>query len=211
MANFILEHKKKILPFLPAIGFACLFFLFSSNVILGKFAKTDLFISTNIQSLYSAFLTNTLLGLTYLMNLLPVIIFSSILGLYFLAMKKFSNFFVMIFTLGGGALSMKISKELTGIVRPESLLVYINENSYPSGHATIATIFFALLIYFFKDKIRNRIFRILFILLNIFLILIICFSRIYLNAHWFSDVVAGIILGLFWLSLVKGVERRLRG
>jgi undecaprenyl-diphosphatase len=32
--------------------------------------------------------------------------------------------------------------------------------------------------------------------------LLISFSRVYLNVHYLSDVIAGIGLGLFWVSLV---------
>jgi undecaprenyl-diphosphatase len=33
------------------------------------------------------------------------------------------------------------------------------------------------------------------------IISIISFDRIYLNVHWFSDVLGGYLLGTFWLAL----------
>jgi membrane-associated phospholipid phosphatase len=34
------------------------------------------------------------------------------------------------------------------------------------------------------------------------LFILIGFSRVYLNVHWFSDVIAGFALGLFWLTFL---------
>ena len=61
------------------------------------------------------------------------------------------------------------------------------------------------MIYFFKNDIKNIMLRKLFIAVNVMLILLIGFSRVYLGVHWLSDVVAGFCLGLFLvLFLILG-------
>src|SRR3989338_2551285 len=65
-----------------------------------------------------------------------------------------------------------------------------------------AVVFFSLLIYLFGKNIKNTFIRWSFIAGNIFLILLIGYTRIYLNAHWFTDVIAGFALGLLWFSFV---------
>jgi len=44
-------------------------------------------------------------------------------------------------------------------------------------------------------------------LASITTISIVAFDRIYLNVHWFSDVIGGFLLGLFWLAFTLWVFR----
>lgn len=74
--------------------------------------------------------------------------------------------------------------------------------SFPSGHATASIFIYGFIIYYFsknyltgsKKKIVNA--------LLVLLIVLIGFSRLYLNAHFFWDVVGGYLLGAAFLTLL---------
>src|SRR3989339_573754 len=68
-------------------------------------------------------------------------------------------------------------------------------------------IFISLVLFIFAEKIKNQWLRNLFIAGDIFLIILVGFSRIYLKVHWFSDALAGFALGLFWLTFLILVFR----
>lgn len=108
------------------------------------------------------------------------------------------QFFV---TLGVGYLTVYIMKILIAKPRPIEALVQVNGYSFPSGHATIATLFCALLIFAYKDHIKNLYLRLVFILTLIMLALLVSFSRVYLSVHYLSDVIIGIVLGLLISSM----------
>jgi membrane-associated phospholipid phosphatase len=113
---------------------------------------------------------------------------------------------------GGGALNM-LSKSFFERARPgedlRSPLVHERNHSYPSGHAMGSTIGYGMLGYALVTRQKRRERKFATILILGVVIAGIGLSRIYLRAHWFSDVVAGWSIGLAWLCFCLGwVERR---
>ena len=84
--------------------------------------------------------------------------------------------------------------------------------SFPSGHALISVVFYGLFIHMIWHEVKNKWLRIALITLLGTLILLIAFSRIYLNVHYASDVIAGIAVGFIWLVLslrvIHSIEKR---
>lgn len=97
-------------------------------------------------------------------------------------------------------ISLTVLKNLFQISRPVSDIYAVEGWSFPSGHATVATSFFFLLAYIFFSKIKTIRNKTILILGSIFGALLICFSRLYLGAHWTLDVLAGVALGLLSVS-----------
>lgn len=76
--------------------------------------------------------------------------------------------------------------------------------SFPSGHAMGSTIGFGLLGYTLFQMVKSRPKRWLIGIGLALLVLGVGFSRVYLRAHWFSDVVAGFLVGIAWLGISLG-------
>jgi membrane-associated phospholipid phosphatase len=72
--------------------------------------------------------------------------------------------------------------------------------SYPSGHAMGSTIGYGMLAYLLARRARPRC-CVAVVLFLAALVGAIGLSRIYLRAHWFSDVIGGVLVGLSWLCL----------
>jgi undecaprenyl-diphosphatase len=76
--------------------------------------------------------------------------------------------------------------------RPPDPLVAVDGYSFPSGHAVAAAATaVALVLVLMASGPRRRKWEVIAVLFAF----VMAFSRVYLNAHWLSDVVAGVVLG----------------
>lgn len=131
---------------------------------------------------------------------LYIIIFSLLISviIFFLGKRKQAIFFALTILVSGAILY--VLKEIIQRARPENSLISESWNSFPSGHALISLVLAGFIIYYLASKIKSNNKKLIANIFLVILTLIIGFSRIYLNVHWFSDVLASWLLGLFILS-----------
>jgi membrane-associated phospholipid phosphatase len=88
---------------------------------------------------------------------------------------------------------------------------YIIEKSYsfPSGHASGSMVFYGMLAYVLLVLTPSRFHRPI-VIVAVTMITLIGISRILLQVHYFSDVMAGYATGLAWLTLCVGSAEYIR-
>jgi undecaprenyl-diphosphatase len=103
----------------------------------------------------------------------------------------------------GGLLLEIVLKIVYHRARPSLWPALVTERTYsfPSGHATMATLFYGGVAAVVLHLSRRPLVRGVTLALATALILLVAYSRVYLGAHWATDVVAGILLGLFWVVI----------
>ena len=97
------------------------------------------------------------------------------------------------FTLLGSALANGALKDLFARQRPDVLLEPLHGFSFPSGHSSAAFAFFLVLGVLAGRDQPVRL-RLAWLLLAGLPALAIALSRVYLGAHWPSDIIAGALL-----------------
>jgi undecaprenyl-diphosphatase len=202
---------SKTLVLVNAISLLVFIFLtigiFYSSFLVGL----DSSISTFMSSIENDFLTSFLIAVSFIFDIKSVFIISFILSVYLWIKysKKEAIFFIGV--VGLSEIIVYILKELISRARPLNSLVTETSFAFPSGHAATAVVFFGALIYLISIKNRSKNLKLITIIISSILILLICFARLYLNVHWFSDVLGGTAIGIFILTgciLLKGIFNR---
>lgn len=162
----------------------------------------DLWLAQHITSIWQPGLNKLMIFITTAFSPEVLLAIAALAAIYYFIKKcRYRAALVFLSSAGGVALGA-LTKHLVARPRPAGGLIAETGFSFPSGHAVTAMIFFYLMILLFGEKIKNIWLKNLFVALNIALILIAGFSRLYLRVHYFSDVLAGFALGMFWLTLL---------
>jgi undecaprenyl-diphosphatase len=108
---------------------------------------------------------------------------------------------LLITAMVGDAVLVSAGKTLVVSARPLNEILFQSSNSFPSGHVTGSVIFFGVLTYFAWTRWNSTKVKAATGALYVIAVGVVGFDRIYLNVHWFSDVVGAVFLGAFWLTL----------
>ena len=111
----------------------------------------------------------------------------------------------LILASGGGGIVIRSLKALFSRERPLDKLVPAEGYSFPSGHAFASTVFYAMAVYLVWRLTENAAARAAAAVLGPLLFLVVGLSRVYLNVHYLTDVVAGWLGGIAWVTLVLAV------
>ncbi|TAK09154.1 phosphatase PAP2 family protein [bacterium] len=125
----------------------------------------------------------------------------SLILIYLLRKGRRWDLFTIFLAVGMGEALLWLIKLLFHRARPVPQRVAAFGYSFPSGHAFFAMIVYGFLIYVTWKWMEGEILRWTLFSLSILFILLIGVSRIYLNAHWLTDVLGGYTAGLAWLLL----------
>ena len=95
--------------------------------------------------------------------------------------------------------------------RPPADLVHILNPttgfSYPSGHAVFFTWMSFMLAFSLAPRVNPRLRPVLWIAAGVVIVLT-CIARVWAGAHWPSDVIGGVLLGLGWSAFVLWLPER---
>lgn len=191
-----------------SIGFVALTIL----VTLYPTSFIDLEFSEEVQEHQNKFLDTAmyLISVPGYMPESPIMIVCTSLVLFLFRYKK-AAVFVMLTMLAG--LVSTVVKALVNRPRPSDDVVRIvlktTQQSFPSGHVLFYVVFFGfLVVLMYQLEDIPKLLRWFVIAFSLFMIFAIPFSRIYLGAHWFTDVMGGFLLGVLCLYLLSWLYLR---
>jgi len=131
-----------------------------------------------------------------------------------LALRRHRRAAVLVLVaVAGDQIIVSALKAIIQRPRPDQALAILPAagSSFPSGHTLICVVFYGLLAALVVRGVASLAPKVMIALAVAFWTLIVATSRIYLGAHWPTDVFGSMLLGSAWIILLMMIEARLSG
>lgn len=213
------EHSRTIEQVKPWLWVALLlsaivFIVLTWNVIAnGPLLRWDQPLAESLHqyALNSSELEHSLMVFSFYLGRELVAVITAVAVIVFWRKKDWQKLALMLIGVGGGSLIWVGFSFLFGRQRPQfdnPVWHPLPWGGFPSGHALVAVATFSLLAYFLWQRTLSPWKRVLIITVAVIITLLIGYSRLYLGAHYISDIVAGYAFGIFWTALVFLLVKR---
>jgi undecaprenyl-diphosphatase len=174
----------------------------ASEVLEQDTQSLDFAVLTYLQGFSSPPLTLIAVGLSAMGSQVVLAIGVALLCL-FLYQRRWGAALSLVLVTVGAQLLNDVLKDAFHRARPTPVtgLIDAQQFSFPSGHAMVAAAFYLYLAYLTWRLVRGR-WRGLLVAGLVLLVLLIGLARLYLEAHYLSDVIAGFLAGVLWTEAV---------
>jgi undecaprenyl-diphosphatase len=134
-----------------------------------------------------------------------------LLSLYFIFFKRnnIRSFNIAAIGLSSGLLLYLIKNIFQRDRPPNPLIANVSGFSFPSGHSFSSFTFVGIIIYLLWQSKFATVLKYAGTIVLLFFAAIIAFSRVYLQVHYASDVIAGFCLSFVWLALCIFILKRI--
>ncbi|MEO5672485.1 MAG: HAD-IC family P-type ATPase [Ramlibacter sp.] len=188
-----------LLAALVILGSAWLFLGVLEDVVShDPLVEVDVTVHDILQKLRTPLMDSVMVAVTEVGDvqvLLPVILATLA---WFIWHRLWQTSLYWLAAIGLAEILVKILKFALHRPRPSVLYDGVERFSFPGSHATMSVVVYGFLAFLICRKQSAGV-RISIAMSTALVIALIAFSRLYLGAHWASDVIAGMSLGLAWI------------
>jgi len=187
------------------VGALLLVIALSCGAAIQDYFLGDIYLARAVQEIKIVLWQDTMEVVSLAGTVRPMLVMTFALFCWFLLKRQKAEYMVM----GGALLGLAVNPMLKLLVdrpRPSEDLVAIWTDTsgmgFPSGHAATAMILFGLLCYLAPLLAPWKTATLIVRVFSLTMIGLIGVSRVYLGAHWPSDVLGGFLVGGIILSLL---------
>ncbi len=199
------QKETKILAALALllVAAAWTFFGILEDIISGDpLVRTDAAVYRILQDLRTPLGDSLMVGFTELGDTAVVIAIAVLVFLWLAWKRAWRTAAYWVAAIGGAsAINTGIKVALHRARPTENLYSGWSDFSFPSGHSTENAVLYGFLAFLIARRV-GQVWGLPVALAAAVLVALIAFSRLYLGAHWFSDVVGGLTFATAWLALL---------
>ena len=213
------SHSRILIVFLILSALTLAFLLFASEVMEGETLEFDSWLLLALRSpvdlttpIGPVWLQLAMRDVTALGGYTIITIFTVGAAGYLLVVRKAFSAAILSASVISGVIVSTLLKDSYLRPRPDlvPLLTQVQTTSFPSGHATNAAVTYLTLGILLAGAEATRAARVYLMTAAIFLTMVVGISRVYLGAHWPSDILAGWCVGGIWAVLCSSVSNAIR-
>jgi membrane-associated phospholipid phosphatase len=198
--------------FAPVLACLLVLALFAQQVLMqGPMTRVDEAVTLFFAANRHGWLTQTMLWIADAHETVKLLAFTVLIAMWRFWRRDLAALRLLAVVPAGMLLNVGL-KNLVQRPRPvlPEPLVHLVTFSYPSGHAVASTVFYGALVALVFTHVRSRALRLLAAVGGAVMVVLVCFSRVYLGAHYLSDVIAGVAVGAACLVLFLAWQARRR-
>lgn len=196
-----------------AIAGATFFALAWNVATLDPIVEIDVRVANWLHRHQTHALTSAMLVVTNANSTVAISVWSLLFGLVLGRLREWYWMLTLALSVAGGLGLNVLLKYAYARARPtfDDPIVTLSTFSFPSGHTAGATVFYGVLAAFLVSRFYNPRARAAFVAGAVCAIIVVAFSRMYLGAHYLSDVLAAACSSTAWLVLcLSGVHALVR-
>ena len=148
-------------------------------------------------------LTQVMLAISTLHNMLSMSILTILLAIFLKWRRERDWLIGLVLVVPGGMVLNTLFKFVFARARPHFIdpIVTLTSYSFPSGHVAGSTLFYGFVAALLISRTHSLARQIAAVIGALLMITLVAASRMYLGAHFFSDVLAAFFESLAWLGL----------
>ena len=169
----------------------------------GSLVALDTRVSGWLQEHGHPALIGFLLAVTHLNSTAAIGVWSVLFGAVLARLREWYWILTLALAVGGAMLVNLLLKGAYERARPhfDQPILELATYSFPSGHTTAATAFYGVLAAFLVSRFYDARRRAACVAGAVAAVALVAFSRMYLGAHYLSDIVAATCSSVVWLVL----------
>ena len=148
-------------------------------------------------------LTRTMLVLSTMHDMPTMSVYTLLLAVVLLWKRQRDWLICLLLVVPGGMAINTLTKHLIGRPRPQFTdpIVTLPTFSFPSGHVAASTLFYGFLVAWLISHTHAPGRQLTAVAGALLMVILVAASRMYLGAHFLSDVLAGFFESIAWLGM----------